>query len=702
MSLIAGTWDLKTASPVAAEQRFKDENHEESVFEDLKDDRKLVPLAEFQNDDGKYRSIVKLFVRYAGQETDDKRYAMGTGWLIRDDLLVTAGHCAFDWSQNDGKGFGCATEVKAFIGYNGKDSVNQGALDNKVQFRHGVKIVTTQKWLDSGMFRQNDVSFIKLNKGFTGVTPFKFQDTPFHDRKTIGVVGYPGDKDYEGEKGAQMYEEFREVTWDRKESAKNMLEYRINTYRGQSGSPVILQGASEGSAQVSIGAHVYGSGGKNSASAIGELGNPYEKYISVFDKEFKEFKPLRIRQGVTYVDMNPLEESGFDEEEDFWQTMKSVMDVGAPIVGDALKMASPFFGPIGGPLAALAGTAIGAAGKKLAARGKTPGAENEFGDPKEQPSVVHQAIMNEACLHALFHSEVKSSKFREELNTKLIAEYRKRATAAERVSPKVLPAVMASVLPLFQDIVRQTLAAKPETDLGQSEVVTIQKPEAYERMKDSFAKRIIDAPSKQPVEESIWDVFGAVLSAANKGVSIVQKGLDVANTLLPPKTESSLDESTPLDADLTVLGKRAVLGAAAASVLQGASLDELQEEGLFIAIKDAAARYGPTVIKYGPVVIDALRPVVQAYADATTGGGSGGSPTGKTRDPESGKSMYERMYGKKKQDSSQDSFPKDTLYSMKESLNLDLEQKALLYNLDDPLYTVAGFQVPGEDSTSPA
>jgi hypothetical protein len=409
---------------------------------------------------------------------------------------------------------------------------------------------------------------------------------------------------------------------------------------------------------MSIGAHVYGGGGKNSASAIGQLGNPYEKYISIFDRQYAEVKPLKPRPGVTYVDTKPLEESGFTEEESFWQTMKSVMDVGAPIVGDALTIASPFFGPIGGPLAALAGTALGAAGKKLATKGTKTGAESEFSDLKDQPSVVHQAIMNEACLHALFHSAVKNSEFRAELNTKLVAEYRKQATAAERVSPKVLPAVMASVLPLSQDILRQVLTTKTETGFGGSEFAKpIQKPASYERMKDSLAKRIIDAPSKQPVEESFWGVFGAVLSAANKGVSIVQKGLDVANQLLPPKTESSFDESTPLDADLTVLGKRAVLGAAAAAVLQDASLDQLEEEGLFTAIKDAAAKYGPTVIKYGPVVIDALRPVVQAYADAKTDGSSGNPPIEKPRDPESGMSMYERMYGKKQRNPLQDNLP---------------------------------------------
>lgn len=99
-------------------------------------------------------------MRYEGQEPDDQRHAMGTGWLVRDDTLVTAGHCAFDWSQNDGKGFGRAIEVKAYIGYNGKRSIN----DPDVQFRHGVQIVTTEGWLQSGVNRHHDVAFIRLDR----------------------------------------------------------------------------------------------------------------------------------------------------------------------------------------------------------------------------------------------------------------------------------------------------------------------------------------------------------------------------------------------------------------------------------------------------------------------------------------------------------------------------------------------------------
>ena len=159
---------------------------------------------------------------------------MGTGWLIRPDLLVTAGHCAYDWSQLNGAGFGRANEVKAYIGYNGKASIGT----NDVQFRSGVKIVTTEGWLRSGNNRHNDVAFIQLDRPFEGIAPFTFSQTAGNGNEVIGVVGYPGDKRYNKENGAQMYEEFQNVKWDLDTAANHMLEYRINTYKGKKRMPM--------------------------------------------------------------------------------------------------------------------------------------------------------------------------------------------------------------------------------------------------------------------------------------------------------------------------------------------------------------------------------------------------------------------------------------------------------------------------------
>lgn len=170
-------------------------------------------------------AIVKLQIRYENQTADDVRFAQGTGWLIQPDLLVTAGHCAYDHSYN----FGKASEVKAWIGYNGKDSIGTA----NVQFRSGKRIATTKEWVASDVNRAYDVSFVQLDKPFDGVKPIRWQPTPTTSKLTIGVVGYPADMKYNNEKGAQMYEMYKDTTYDLRSSTLNMLEYTISSYAGK-------------------------------------------------------------------------------------------------------------------------------------------------------------------------------------------------------------------------------------------------------------------------------------------------------------------------------------------------------------------------------------------------------------------------------------------------------------------------------------
>lgn len=124
---------------------------------------------------------------------------MATGWLIENDLLVTAGHCAYDWSHR----YGLLTHVKAYIGYSGKEAASDTQM---VQLRMGIRVATTEGWLINGSSdSRGDVSLIRVNKPFTGVTPFKYLPTPMSGTEVrIGVVGYPGDlkKKRTGEKGA--------------------------------------------------------------------------------------------------------------------------------------------------------------------------------------------------------------------------------------------------------------------------------------------------------------------------------------------------------------------------------------------------------------------------------------------------------------------------------------------------------------------
>lgn len=188
-------------------------------------------------------AIVKLQIRYEKQKHSDPP-VMGTGWLVANQVVVTAGHCVYDWSHS----YGRCTSVNAYIGYNGKDSVQTA----QVQQRRGLKIVATGGWLKAAGNRQNDVAFIQLDVPFKNVTPIKFKSTPLTGNEEIGVVGYPGDKTFmnRGEEmvlfylilafvilnntrqGASMYEHFKQLKWNLDNTEAHMLEYDIDTFGG--------------------------------------------------------------------------------------------------------------------------------------------------------------------------------------------------------------------------------------------------------------------------------------------------------------------------------------------------------------------------------------------------------------------------------------------------------------------------------------
>lgn len=173
------------------------------------------------------------------QNMTDPFESIGTGYLIAPDTLITAGHCVFDRS-GDGKGFGRVTHMKAYIGYCGSESVTRP--NTTVQARRAIKCATPSQWIKVGD-RRHDVAFVKVDRPFEGkprpdrgssLRTFAIQETPVRQKGALlGVVGYPGDKYLNKEKGAQMYELFEAVDYDLGTSQGNMLQYRISTFKGQ-------------------------------------------------------------------------------------------------------------------------------------------------------------------------------------------------------------------------------------------------------------------------------------------------------------------------------------------------------------------------------------------------------------------------------------------------------------------------------------
>lgn len=175
-------------------------------------------------------AIVKLVMGYKGM--DESRF-MGTGWLINDDIIVTAGHNAFNWQGNRGQP-GEVVEVEAYIGYQGRATLRQDIASGQVQYRRGKSVVTTTQYISNYKQRNFNFALIQLDRPFNDVTPIRWRSTPMRaDGVKIGVVGYPGDKNDDGEAGAKMYEMFLPITFDLRKADLGMLEYGIDILGGE-------------------------------------------------------------------------------------------------------------------------------------------------------------------------------------------------------------------------------------------------------------------------------------------------------------------------------------------------------------------------------------------------------------------------------------------------------------------------------------
>ncbi|KAI1754930.1 trypsin-like cysteine/serine peptidase domain-containing protein [Xylaria castorea] len=214
----------------------------------------------------------------------------GSGWLIDDSTVVTAGHCVYNiarsghWSEN--LGIVRAVDIEVHIGYaRGKCS---GSSD--VESRKGKWVLTHHEWYDK-QEKDCDIAMIRLEDAFEHPRTFRYvNETPRKgENEEIHVVGYPADVPLyfqqnmpEGSAGQVMYESSRTMTWDL-DKPDTGLTYRADTYRGNSGGPV-LRYNEEGKLKV-IGAHVSGdrATGINSATTLGHYGNHLPTFLDALN-----------------------------------------------------------------------------------------------------------------------------------------------------------------------------------------------------------------------------------------------------------------------------------------------------------------------------------------------------------------------------------------------------------------------------------
>ncbi|KAF2450006.1 trypsin-like serine protease [Karstenula rhodostoma CBS 690.94] len=419
-------WNLRSKASMPVKESailkkiIKKNESKESVigaFDNVK--RRPVNDVDIQDVNGKYRAIVKLFLRYQNSRADE--WSIGTGWLISDDRVVTAGHCVFNSELNGGP----LAEAKVYIGYRGRKALTAFG----VEMRTVTSVVTTSDFV-GGSSRQRDMAIMTLNQPFNNVIPMSWKSTPASGEAKLGVVGFPGDiSGDDNEPGGRMHEMFLETPWNLGTAGHNMLEYQIDTFGGNSGSPVLMP--TKDGKFAAIGIHTYG-GMPNSATVLGYYGVPISPYLLAFENKTAEFiessaypnGEYRIVTIPSDLPSGPTAKVGatvqtsvgsttttagkesfpagsttspeFINVGDIFKTVKGVVGKIAPkILSTAMTSLPSLGGPVGSVMGAVTNMAISAIADGLTER-------KESWNPSETlAGTPERAIMEQAALDAL-------------------------------------------------------------------------------------------------------------------------------------------------------------------------------------------------------------------------------------------------------------------------------------------------------------
>ena len=326
------------------------------------------------------------------------------------------------------------------------------------------------------------------------------------------------------------------------------------------------------------------------------------------------------------------------DEEGFFDFMKSVIRVGAPIAKGALSAGLPMaLGPLGGPIAALAGTALNAAAR-LAESGDAEAGDIDAATLHE--GIVERAVLAEAALTAITTLNLHPAE-EESIFSDMRDYIAKAAPTIRRVAPKIMGAMMEPALRMAVDNLHnynQNGQSKTEgfNDLEHTQPrlptqvysARIEQPAGHNT--EAFLAGVQGAlqhgAEAYGDEEGFFDFIKAGARIAGQGLSFAAKtGLPILAQAL--RTESSDAESGDVDASAATsaglsaddLAKRAVAGEAALQALMKMDPHRLQEEGFFDTIASVVKKVAPIVGRIAPAVIGNTYPKVASIIKAVTG-----------------------------------------------------------------------------------
>ncbi|KAM0437439.1 hypothetical protein ACHAPT_001801 [Fusarium lateritium] len=633
----AAAWklDLPTSSHPAESVRLPDDGSKDAESIIGEDERVLVDHGDLQYG-GKYRSIVKIQARFNDRTTGEVVWMIGTGWLIRPDLLVTAGHVVYD----HGYGYGSADQIKCYIGYNGRESVKTSV----VQARYGLNVVSTAEWIESPDNRSRDVAFIQVDRPFGLLRTFSFIDTPASGQDAvIGVAGYPGDKTLkdahgEDEKGGQMYEEFARTDFDLASSPGHMIH---------------------------IGTHCYGGGGQrsNSGNAIGGVyGNNYDAFIGLFNigqnafgtatnvksidfqtngspplgtglnggptSDFNNTSPGKGLNGSVTNGQNRSSVPSSDQAE-FMDILKAVTGATSTI----LPIASSLLGPIGSLAAAAAGHFLG----KLASE-NIQSKSSLAGKPANDHTTAARALVADAALEAILSADYSPE--HEEVIRKMKDIWSTSAPKVDALVPVLTPGLTEYALDIASYRLergtpgttrqgQESILLRERRDLG----ISIHEADGTET---AFVQAMYGPTRPLDGAEGSWDWLGSVVSAvgtvaapivsqvASSAISGVVGSLGglfrnepMSNSLIPNEEVTRILLKRALMAD-TALQALMTLPREKLERLQVTHNDSGESEGLVDFIKTGVQKYGPAALNFAQKMANKYVPIAINYGAKKT------------------------------------------------------------------------------------
>jgi V8-like Glu-specific endopeptidase len=190
---------------------------------------------------------------------------VGTGWLVSPRLVITAGHCVYLHDEG-----GWASQIEVIPGRNGTSRPFGSAVSSAFRSVRGWTIDRDRDYDYGAILLPEDRRFGD-QLGWFG---FATREDSHFSGITLNLSGYPGDGGKEGperEQGTQWWNS-RGV----KDVNDRQITYEIDTWGGQSGSPV-WEMTADGS-RYGLAIHTWGTTVSNGATRI--TGGVFDNFLS--------------------------------------------------------------------------------------------------------------------------------------------------------------------------------------------------------------------------------------------------------------------------------------------------------------------------------------------------------------------------------------------------------------------------------------